>query len=116
MQSDEPDRILALVEAASGDGIPDHRPVMLADPRPVMLAHQRLVALAPDLAILAHDAVEALQTRLSEQSGHFLDCQASEEIIHFQEAQPGSCTCAPDLAILAAYDALEGGIPEVRGG
>ena len=68
------------------------------------------------IARLAHKQHEALRRRVSEQSGHFLDCPASEEIIHFQEAKPDSCCCADDLAIIVAYDKLEAKIPEVSHG
>jgi hypothetical protein len=80
------------------------------------VVHAQLAALAPDLATLLPKAAKALRRRVSEQSGHFLDCPASEEIIHFGWAPRDSCCCADDLAILAAYDKLEAKIPEVPRG
>lgn len=69
-------------------------------------AERRLLDQAPDMARTGQAVAKFLRQRVSEQSGHFYDCPAHEEIIHFQEAQPDSCCCAADLAALATWRKL----------
>lgn len=75
-------------------------------------ADQWLIENRDALALLVLGAVGALERRVSEQSGHFLNCPAHDEIVQWGEAKVGSCACADDLAILARLAEVEATLPE----